>query len=93
MAVVLTEQWLNLYNTDKLEKRTYQSGQVRWYICSFKKWRRIEDFTATRWVALKTFITPKEYIKSREDESTKMMLRYYLRKGQMIGSYNWKNRL
>jgi len=86
-TAIATEQWLGVESSELLEKRTYKSGQVRWYSKGFYACYRLEASTAKHWLMKKYFVKQDEYDAIKAKETDMMMLRYTLRLAQRAGGF------
>jgi len=84
-TAITTEQWLGVESSEVMEKRTYESGQVRWYSKGFYGWHRLEAGTAKHWLNKKYFVKQDEYDAIKAKESEMMMLRFYLTQAHKAG--------
>jgi len=83
------EQWISL-QAEVIEKRTYESGLVRWYQKGMYKWYRLDNHTAQHWITTKLVLTKKEYNEARLNEGRIAIFRLYLIKAQRIGGFEFK---
>jgi len=84
-TAIKTETWYQKDGTGLLEKRTYESGQVRWYEKGYKSWHRSEEDMALMWLDKKYFLTEEENHEYTINETVRMMNNFLLSLAQKAG--------
>ena len=87
-TAIKTEQWRSIESSELLEKRTYKSGRVHYYVKSSyaKTWGRVEGHWAESiWLKKKWFVKEEEYKAIKEEEAMNTMRNFWLSQAQRAG--------
>lgn len=90
-TAIETEQWRSVESSELLEKRTYKSGRVNYYVKSSyaKTWGRVEGYLAEEhWLAEKWFVKEEEYKQIKQEQNEGNMRRFWLSMAQKVGGFD-----
>jgi len=88
-TAIESEEWRSIDSIEKMQKRTYKSGAVRYYTKGYRKWYRLDECMALHWLKQKYFVKQAEYKIIKEEESKDTMRKLWLRIGQKLGGFDW----
>ena len=86
-TAIETEQWLAVHSSEVLEKRTYKSGRILYYIKgSMEKWGRVEtSWAEDHWIKNKIFVKEDEHRAIKREAEKLAMRKFWLTQGHIAG--------